>query len=142
MFITMLMNGLCGHFCIPDVTPHNPCHYYGKITSGGEDMRLSWRSLRLCWPRMHCDPKIMSAERCSASQDASHGHCFCKSFPARILTRLNCSHSLCSCVNNPLDDSLSPRVNIIPKNILPLDHSKIGLNRVNLISVFTYYQIH
>lgn len=34
-------------------------------------MKLSWRSLRPCWPRMHCSPRHMSVEHRNASQDGS-----------------------------------------------------------------------
>lgn len=53
------------------------------------------------------------------------GHCFCKSFPAGILTRVESR----SCVNNFLNDPLPTHVDIILQNILLPDLSKVPLNR-------------
>lgn len=130
MFMSVDEHAVCALYvcCIKDITPLNHCHLRGEITSGGQEMKLSWRSLRLCWRRMDCGPRLMSVEHCIAFQDSSHGQCFCKSLPARILTWVDCSHSPCSCVNNPLDDSLPPHANIILQNILPADFSKVPLN--------------
>lgn len=116
----------------------HPCHFCGEITPGGQEMRLSWRSPRLRRPRMHRGPELASVKRCISPQGASHRHCFCETLPARILTRVDCSRSLCSCVNNPLDDSLPPHANIIPQNILPADHSKIRLNRERTLYLFSH----
>ena len=129
--VSALMSVLCGHSSIRNIVPLNHCHVVGGITSRGLG-RFSWRSRRLRWPRMHCSPRLTSAERCDASQNGSPAHCVRRSLPARILTRVDCSRSPRSCVNNPLDDSLPPHANIIPQNILPPDLSKVLLEEGEL----------
>ncbi len=71
MFMSMLLSILCARSCIRDVTLLNHCHFRDEITAGGQEMKLSWRSLRPCWLRMHCSPRLMSVEHCNASQDSS-----------------------------------------------------------------------
>lgn len=66
------------------------------------------------------------------------GHCFCKSVPARIFTRVDCSLSPCSCVNSSLDVSLPSHTNIILQNILSTDLSKVPLNRGWTLYLFSH----
>ena len=75
---------------------------------------------------------LVSAELRNPSPKKLSGRCFCRSLPARILTRVRCS-----CVNNPLDDLLD-RMQILS---LKTFRRRIS-QRVNFISVFTYYRIH
>lgn len=71
MFMSMLMSILCVLSCISDVALLNRCHFHDEKTARGQEMKLCWRSLRPCWPRMHYSPRLMSVEHHNASPDSS-----------------------------------------------------------------------
>lgn len=115
------------------------------VTAGGQEMKLSWRSSRPSWPRMHCSPRLMSGEHRKPSQDSSLDIVSAKLFQQEYWLELTIaapSHLLTpqksACVNSPLDDSLPPHANIILQNILLPDLSKVPLNTDWTLYLFSH----